>query len=64
LAPNRIHTRRNPNPEEIIPVSYPYKILHKRKERPRSPGFCLEINLYLPKDGVKIIADLDLDLKF
>jgi hypothetical protein len=64
LSPKRIHTRRNPDPEAIIHVSNPEKIIHKIKERPITPVFCLDINLSLPKDGVKIIEDLDFDLKF
>jgi hypothetical protein len=45
-------------------VSDPEKLVHKRKERPISPVFCLDKNLSLPKDGVKSIEDLDFDLKF
>jgi hypothetical protein len=45
-------------------VSDPEKIVHKRKERPISPVFCLDRNLSFPKDGVQIIEDLDFDLKF
>jgi hypothetical protein len=64
MAPKRIHTRRNLDPEAIILVSDPEKIVHKRKEMPISPVFCLDRNLSLPKYGVKIIEDLDFDLKF
>jgi hypothetical protein len=64
MAPKRIHTRRNLDPQAIIPVSDPEKLVHKRKERPISPFFCLDKNLSLPKDGVKRIEDLDFDLKF
>jgi hypothetical protein len=42
----------------------PEKLVPKRKERKISLVFCLDINLSLPKDGVKIIEDLDFDLKF
>jgi hypothetical protein len=45
-------------------VSDPEKIVHKRKERPISPVFCLDRYLSFPKDGVKSIEDLDFDLKF
>lgn len=38
--------------------------MNQTKERPISPVFCLDINLSLPKDGVKSIEDLDFDLKF
>jgi hypothetical protein len=64
MAPKRIHTRRNPNPKEVIHVFDPEKLVHKRKEKPISPEFCLDRNLSLPKDGVKSIEDLDFDLKF
>jgi hypothetical protein len=45
-------------------VSDPEKLLHKRKERITDPVCYLDMNLSLPKDGVKIIDDLDFDLLF
>jgi hypothetical protein len=45
-------------------VSNPEKLLHKRKERTIDSVSYLDINLSLPKDGVKSIDDLDFDLKF
>jgi hypothetical protein len=45
-------------------VSDPEKLLHKRKERVVDSGIFLDINLSLPKDGVKSIDDLDFDIKF
>jgi hypothetical protein len=37
LAPKRIHTRSNPDPEAAILVSDPEKLVHKRKEKPVTP---------------------------
>jgi hypothetical protein len=45
-------------------VSDPEKLLHKRKERVIDSFYFLDINLSLPKDRVKIIDDLDFDIKF
>jgi hypothetical protein len=64
MAPKRIHTRRNPDPEAIILVFDPEKIVHKRKEMPISLVLCLDRFLSFPKDGLKSIEDLDFDLKF
>jgi hypothetical protein len=64
MAPKRIHSRRNPDPEVVIPVSDPEKIVHKRKEKKISPVLCLDRYLSLPKDGVTSIEDLDFDVKF
>jgi hypothetical protein len=33
MAPKRIHTRKNPNPKEVIHVFDPEKLVHKRKEK-------------------------------
>jgi hypothetical protein len=45
-------------------VHDPDKLLHKRKENTINSFSYVEINLCLPKDGVKSIDDLDFDLKF
>jgi hypothetical protein len=37
LAPKRIHTRSNPDPEVVIPMCDPEKLVHKRKEKPVTP---------------------------
>jgi len=42
----------------------PEKLLHKREERAIDSFSFLDINLSLPKDGVKSIDDLDFDIKF
>jgi hypothetical protein len=64
MAPKRIYTRRNPDPEPIASMFDPEKLLHKRKEKTIKSFSYLERNLSLPKDGVKSIDDLDFDLKF
>jgi hypothetical protein len=64
LAPKRIHTRRNPDPEVAIPVSDPEKIVHKRKEKAISLVLCLDMYLSFPKYGVTSIEYLDFDVKF
>jgi hypothetical protein len=63
MAPKRIHPRRNPDPEAVIHVSNPEKIVHKRKEKPISPVVYLDRYLSLPKDGVISIEDLNFDSK-
>jgi hypothetical protein len=45
-------------------VSDPEKLMCKGKERIADPLYYLDMNLSLPKDGVKIIDDLDFDLLF
>jgi hypothetical protein len=42
----------------------PEKPMHKIKERITDPVFYLDKNLSLPKDGVKIIDNLEFDLLF
>ena len=64
MVPKRIPTRRNLDPKHIAYVSNLEKLLHKRKERTIDSFSYLDINLSLPKDGVKSIDDLDFDLKF
>ena len=64
MAPKRIHTRRNPDPEAAIPVFDLEKIVHKRKERPIIPSFHLYRYLSLPKYGVTRIENLEFDVKF
>jgi hypothetical protein len=64
LAPKKVYTRANPDPEPATSVSDPGKLLHKRKERITNPVCYLDRNLYLPKDGVKRIDDLEFDLLF
>jgi len=64
MAPKRIHTSRNLDQEEIVPMSDLAKLVHKRNKRPISLVFCLDRNLSLPKHAIKRIEDLDFDLKF
>jgi hypothetical protein len=54
----------NHDPEPAVYVYDPEKLLHKRKERLTDPVCYLDKNLYLPKDEVKSIDDLDFDLLF
>jgi hypothetical protein len=54
----------NPDPELATSVFDPEKLLHKRKEKITDPIYYLDMNLSLPKDGVKNINDLDFDLLF
>jgi hypothetical protein len=64
MAPKKIHTRRNLDPEPIANVYDPENIFHKRKEKTVKSFSFMDINLSLPKDGFKSIDDLDFDLKF
>jgi hypothetical protein len=64
LAPKKIHTRSNPDPEAAIPVSDPENIVHKRKENPVTPVLHPDRYLSLPKDRVTSIEDLEFDVKF
>jgi hypothetical protein len=64
LAPKKVYTRANPDPEPATSVSDPENILHKRKEKITDSVYYLDMNLSLPKDEVKNIDDLDFDLLF
>jgi hypothetical protein len=50
MAPKRIHTRSNLDPEAAIPMSDPEKLVHKRKEKPVIPVLHPNRYLSLPKD--------------
>jgi hypothetical protein len=64
LAPKKIHTRSNPDPEAAIPMSDLENIVHKRKQNPITPVLHPDQYLSLPKDGVNSIVDLEFDVKF
>ena len=64
LAPKKVYTRANSDPEPATSMSDTEKLMHKRKERITDPTCYLDRNLSLPKDGVKIIDDLDFELLF
>jgi hypothetical protein len=64
LAPKKIHTRSNPDPEATIPVSDPEKLVRKRKERPVTPVLRPDRYLSFPKDRVTSLEDLEFDVKF
>ena len=64
MAPKRIHTRSNPDPEVAILVSDPKNLVHKRKENPVMPVLRLDRSLSFPKDKVTSIEDLEFDVKF
>ena len=62
LAPKKVYTRENPDLEPAASVSNLEKLMHKIKERIIDRVCYMEMNLYLPKDGVKNIYDLDFGL--
>jgi hypothetical protein len=64
MAPNKVYTRANPDPDPATSISNLENLLHKRKERITNPVCYMDRSLSLPKDGVKIIDDLDFDLLF
>jgi hypothetical protein len=64
LAPKKVHTRRNPDPEAAIPVSDPEKLVRRRKERPVTPVLHPDRYLSFPRDGLTSIEDLVFDVKF
>jgi hypothetical protein len=52
----------NPDLEPTTSISDPEKFIHKIKERITDPVCYLDMNLSLPKYGVKSIDDLDFNL--
>jgi hypothetical protein len=64
MAPKKIYTRRNLDPESIASVSDPEKLLHERKEKTFKSFAFLDRNLLLPKENLKSFDDHDFDLNF
>ena len=64
MASKQVHTRANPDPEPVAPMSNPKKLLHKGKKKIPDPFYYLDRNMSLPKDGVESIDDLEFNLLF
>jgi hypothetical protein len=64
LAPKKIYTRKNPDPEPTTPLFDPEKLLHKKRDKTPCSNIFFDRTLSLPKDGVKGLDDLEFDIKF
>ena len=64
MAPKKIYTRKNPNPNPILElVEDPEKLLRKKKVQ-NGTGISLNTSISLPKEGVISVEDLEFDEKF
>ena len=64
LAPKRIYTRRNPDPNPPKVVENPERILRRSNSKANKGIFHLHKSLSLPTKGIKYIVDIILDEKF
>ena len=64
LAPRRIYTRANPDPNPPIAVENPEKILRKSSSKVGKETYELYKSTSLPVEGVESIDEVTFDLKF
>ena len=64
MAPKKIYTRKNHDPNPILElVEDPEKLLRKKKAR-NGTSISLNRSISLPKEGVISVEDLEFDEKF
>jgi len=64
LAPRKIPTRRNPDPELVEPVDDLDKFLRKSRKESDPGTFTLERSFSLPDDEIIDLSDMSFDEKF
>lgn len=64
LAPKRIYTRANPNPNPPKAVENPEKILRKSSSKVGKETYHLYKSTCVPVEGVESIDEITFDLKF
>ena len=64
MAPKKIYTRKNPEPNPILElVEDPEKLLRKKKSQ-NGTNISLNRSVSLPKEGIISVEDLEFDEKF
>ena len=64
MAPRRIYTRSNPDPDPLKVVEDPKRILRKKKSKIDSGIPLISRSVSLLKEGVISVDDLQFDIKF
>lgn len=64
MAPKRIYTRSNPDPNPPIAVENPEKILRESSSKVGKETYQLYKSTNLPVEGVESIHEVTFDLKF